>query len=183
MQTLLWFKLYLIAVVLTTVYFSSPPYFPIEISRCAASGAHHIFSMGLFESFLVYAATLKQGVPLSPLVILIWAALSIIGFFNDVDHWLIHMIGVTILVVAVALKIKEEKRSFGVFWFAFAVYFSRFIFKAQALLFLEHADDPLQHNFDIMFGHAAPLHPRTLLAFQFAGFFQWIFLAMLLYTM
>jgi hypothetical protein len=189
-ENLIWFKLYLIVIVLVTVYFSNPPYFPIEISRCAASTpfANDIFSMGLIQSFLIYAITAqKPGVPIHISFFCIWLSLSIIGLFNDVDYWIMHMFGVTALVLSILWKIHQEQRTYSLLLSAVALYMTRFIIKAHALLFLEQVPfkNLAKANFDIMFGNTVVtvMNPRTLVAFQFAGVFQWIFLGVLCWCM
>jgi hypothetical protein len=189
MGNLIWFKLYLFTVVLATLYVATPPYFPIEISRCAASNpmAHRMFSLGmliLIPVYLLTANTQKDYASMIPII----NALSLIGTFNDVDHYEIHMLGVVLLVTFVWLKLYNEKRSPTISAIGFAFYCVRFAIKLHALWFLENAASEsyamiVQRNFDIMFGHVWPRHPRTLVAFQFAGLFQWIFLGTLLYDM
>lgn len=189
MGNLIWFKLYLVTVVLATLYVATPPYFPIEISRCAASNpvAHRMFSLGMLILIPVYfltANTQKDYAYVMPIL----NALSLIGTFNDVENYELHMLGVIMFVVFVAFKIYSEKRSPTIFAIGFAFYCVRFAIKLHALWFFENAASEsyamiVQRNFDIMFGRAWLPHPRTLVAFQFAGLFQWIFLGALLYDM
>lgn len=89
-------KGHLLAVVLATqvsaLIWGKVPYFPIEISRTAASGAIPltVFRVGVASSIL----TLLLARSLNPLTCSVWLCLTVICVFDDVNFWALHMLGV-----------------------------------------------------------------------------------------
>lgn len=98
------------------------PYFPIEISRAAASNdqAHGVFVWGvisilptlLFESFYFTNASLSEkghittvtsivfGTPL-----FLWPAVLAIAWFDDRNHMFLHLAGVSVLLLLVMANV------------------------------------------------------------------------------
>lgn len=176
-------KLHIWCVVLATVWSGlyldgGVPYFPIEISRTATGPvAARIFFWGMLLIPLT-TLSLDRMLP-SRSLCCAWLGLQLITFFDDVNHWSLHMAGVAVLFLSVLVHHDHEA-----FVAAVLVYCARIVLKAWAIIVLEavfpaSVSALSDAGFGIMMGTRVPQHWATLWAFKCAGVMQWIALALL----
>src|SRR5271156_743426 len=86
--------------------YASLPYFPIEISRTAATNplSKIILLVGLVTSF-VHLPFYNRGVELY----IAWMGMVILAVFDDVTYWSIHMFGNIIMIIAGCYSIINSK--------------------------------------------------------------------------
>ncbi len=173
---------------------SNPPYFPIEISRCIASNKE---STIIFLTTVLTAATTSvfgDRITWNSSILLIFSGLIVLGAADDVSYWLLHMIGVGMVMIGILWNI--SRYNFGnyrhiLFGIAIVLYFTRLIIKAYALYqwetndfkkevfkfpinILGYPEIMKKKAFDIMYTGKTN-HPNTLKAFAYGGgVLQWI---------
>jgi hypothetical protein len=163
---------------------SSLPYFPIEISRTAASSplARVILKAG-FTS-LIGTCLLTQSLTWPRFVL--WLGLMLVAWFPDTEHMSLHMSGVAILFVASCMTLWtgwSRQRGMLVV-FAVFVYGMRIVFKWVVLWLTDprlvqfQASHGLVKGFalrnqEIMFGRES-VPPDTEAFFKLSGVLQWI---------
>ena len=166
---------------------SNPPYFPIEISRCIASNKE---STIIFLTTVLTAAITSvfiDRITWNPSILLIFSGLIVLGAADDVSYWLLHMIGVGMVMIGIVWN----NSRYTLFGIAIVLYFTRIIIKCYALYqweIHEYKKDVLRFPinilgypeimkkkaFDIMYTGKTE-HPNTLKAFQYGGgVLQWI---------
>ena len=154
---------------------SSVPYFPIEISRTAASGplALGTFRIGIGSLIL----SLVWTGHVTHITLGLWVCLSTVALFDDVSNWT-HMVGVAGIFLHMALQAlsNEPLPILG----ALVIYCLRFALDMVTLIVYE--DCPLsptqlaaKHK-EIMY-NGAPACKRpdvTLQVYRLGGVMQWI---------
>lgn len=159
------------------------PYFPIEISRMAASGpfALNIFRIGLSLPLAILLFLLEEGGYCTPRW-LAWVALQIIIWLDDVHYWGWHMVGVVLLGASAVWALYIEPAHLSIFLIAGVIWCIRLALKGMSVWFLELNDNErrISHVFDrsldIMYGIGYGMNPdpATVVCFQIAGALQWV---------
>lgn len=169
------------------------PYFPIEISRTAASGpiSSLVFRFGLFSLIV----TLLLTGTLNNQTLLLWLSLSMIALFNDKSYFWIHMLGFGIMLALSTYQAITRPLSLRLLILALSLYLLRLVGKFMVLVLLEmppcNRVDFLskeyylavyhKHMHIMYFGVKSGLrHPRiTMLIFKASAVLQWILLYVL----
>ncbi len=133
---MLYTKLYLLFTICVTViaahldFESTLPYFPIEISRVAASSKR---TLNLFRmlALTVGPVMLLLGEMKDMASCVVWLGLITLAWFDDVNHLLLHMLGVGILVIGSMLS---HKFNAGTILSALLIYGIRLVIKATVLV-------------------------------------------------
>ncbi len=163
---LVFHKLYLFVTVAYVIYKgrNDAPYFPIEISRLAASNATAgrvffwsvlalpaVYFLGLWAALYSIVTTFNAGIPFMYAAILSleknleifpyylavpWIGLLMVACFDDLNHWELHMTGLAILVVSLCTQLDIESQ-WGWLVLAGAIYGSRFIAKSLCIIWYE----------------------------------------------
>ncbi len=159
--------------VATIFQVSTPPYFPIEVSRCIASNerALHVWFAGLFASTL---AVLWEGLP-SRALALLFCALALIGYFDDVTNWTMHMLGVALLGF-VCLCLAHTKGQWLAVALAGSLYGARIVLKYCAIVWYETQSLDIARTTDVGFrimytGQCKSWQTKAV--FQTCGIMQW----------
>lgn len=166
------------------------PYFPIEISRTAASGPVALF---LF----------RAGVLTLPLTALyagcarlqfwaLWVSLLVIALYDDLRWHGMHMFGVTLLAVVFAVLARDAgPQGIHIFTIAGYLYAARLVLRFGVVLFFETPDNAtvslttlVQAGFHtltvLLVGAPACKAPAiTIAAFRLSGILQWLSFAVL----
>ena len=176
-----------VGVMLTSLFVDKKlPYFPIEVSRMAASGpvALLTFRIGCTTLFLTTWAI--DGFP-SYNIILLCVSLAVIAIFDDVRSLLGHMLGILGLAVCASIQVWSKPL---LVWTclvpAAAIYLLRVILKAYfihfwerrqpfRLLFNVHVqEENVLYGVDLMFGKRKFVYAETEMIFELGGFLQWV---------
>ena len=162
------------------------PYWPIEVSRTAASGP------AAFTVFVVGAATLGvtlyQTATLCATTAALWLALLVIALFDDVSFFEAHMGGVAALAaVAVAAAVQAGRGAVVPLGAGAALYLFRVVIKVAAVLAYERLptlDWRRPASLALVARHAQliMLHgarvcrspAETMPAFYLGGVLQWV---------
>jgi hypothetical protein len=161
------------------------PYFPIEISRMAASGplALRTFRVGL-STPLAILIIMEHGMSNGP-IWLGWLALQLIIWFDDINYWLGHMAGVTLLGMSTVWALYLEPSKWIFFTIAGLLWCLRLAFKAASVWLFELTPNEkdvfdtrlisriFDRSLNIMYGIGHAPHPLTVASFQLAGGLQW----------
>jgi hypothetical protein len=187
-------KVHLLATVLLTqmsaLIWGKVPYFPIEVSRTAASGP---IPLTIFRTGIVsIIVTLFITKSLSVQTVMVWLALSIICLFDDVNYWLIHMSGLLgLILVSLYSVYARGKSSIAPFLMALTIYGLRNVMKACLIALVEtnpkefdgiFSRQWLRFQFNrhmaIMYqGESACLYPEFIMpAFKISAVLQWVLL-------
>lgn len=132
-------KLHLLASILATQVFAlwdskNLPYFPIEISRTAASSPLATRSLQVgFSTLLVTmvlsgAATWARG--------LMWLGIMIVAFVPDTLHKVLHIVGVLVVFAAAIMDLAWTGRMYFVF-LAGLIYALRTVFLFSSLVWID----------------------------------------------
>lgn len=169
------------------------PYFPIEVSRAAASGP--VASWALRWGARTLGVTLLATDSFTATTTALWISLSAIALFDDVRFWAAHMGGVVGLFAVAILAATSRGRGAALPLLAgVLLYALRLVFKVAAIVFYEMpAAPPLQtlarllvdgetreivfrRSMAVMFhGAKACADPaHTLPMFQLGGVLQWV---------
>ena len=179
-----WAKLHILLVVCAVQHAAvfvdnALPYWPIEVSRMAASGpvALQRFQWGM----TLLGVTLLASGELSAINGALWAALVIIAWVDDVTSWAIHMVGVALMGVVVAWQVWTNARThtwaLGAAGFIYGI---RVVAKAAAVVWYElppsgvTMEAVFARSMDIMQGRAKCHAPVSLFVFQAGGVLQWV---------
>jgi hypothetical protein len=104
-------KVHLLATVLVTqalaLYEGKVPYFPIEISRTAASSPMAMRS--LTTGFATLLITLVYTHTLNAVTLTMWGGLMIVALVPDTFSWALHMLGVAIVLVAACVHVYHRR--------------------------------------------------------------------------
>lgn len=179
-------KIHLLATILVVqaiaLYEQRVPYFPIEISRTAASSQTATYAMILgFGSLLWHVPSYTAP------ALIIWVGLMIVALVPDTYSVGGHMAGVGLVFLGAIVNTHSNHGAGGWLLIAFAlvIYVLRIVFKGVALLLL---DKPTltaslqsgvvvalhQRIRDIMFGRAVDVAPALIPYFQLSGVLQWV---------
>lgn len=184
-----WVKLHLLLIVLTVQLVAlwqqeePVPYFPIEISRTAASGS---VNRWLFPLGIVSLGVTLRSRGLLRRYRLVWVALLCIACFDDKYHPVLNQVGVALLFVTLmrslllALPDDEEERlkrvrqHVLVIAAAGSIYLTRFVLKLAIvyLLELQPGDTVYERVMEIM--HHSEAVWATLAIFRLCGVMQWL---------
>ena len=164
--------------VLGTLWHAWPhvPYFPIEVSRAAAS--HPNAAAGLqFLAWLTFPFIEDRYDGLFTV------ALWVIAYFDDVDYWFVHMCGVGLLGLAVAWREYNKRDRRCDAEYALYFYLLRIPVQFYAVVVLEGAWSSTllgwpaaikEKAMDIKYqGDVACRAPSTVSLFQLVGLVQW----------
>jgi hypothetical protein len=156
------------------------PYFPIEISRSAASSviAGNIMKIG----FVTLPATMYFTSSFSFTALLLWMGLVVVAFVPDTMSLGLHMSGVALVFGAASLQMRQGT-DFILVGFGLTMYVLRIIFKAMALLARDSVlyilmaemgfiNAFILRNQSIMFG--AAVATEVLPFYQLSGVLQWV---------
>lgn len=173
-------KVHLLVTIIATqlvalFYDRKVPYFPIEISRTAASGQTSLltFRVGVLSILL----TLFWTGHLTLTTFILWIGLSIVAVFDDVSHWGLHMMGVAVVFTVMAVR-SIEHGSMPVIY-AVIIYGVRFLLDAATLVTYEKcAFSPSSFTAlhkDIMYrGAVACKRPDVVIpVYRIGGVLQW----------
>jgi len=167
---------------LAALCFSSElPYYPIEMSRIAASGA---LPLTLFRLVVLSLGIgLHMNSHLVPYTV--WVSLIVIAVFDDVIFPFLHMVGVSMLGMSALWLVYQNKPlysyNFIIVGLAACVFFLRIVAKAAAVYSLEYI-----HNIQEIPGEAMAImytgyaSRDTIMVFRICGFLQWVVFAILL---
>jgi len=107
----------IVATIVTAPFYGNPPYFPIEISRCAASGSIplSIFRVGSFSLLATIVFSDKgSGAPSSTLL---WIGMVLIASFRDEDSLTLHLLGIAIVFWAASTSVPVNVLITSTFFF------------------------------------------------------------------
>ncbi len=161
---------------------STLPYFPIEISRTAASShmAGLAFRAGAVTSFV----TLYYTDALNWVTLLLWVGLMIIAFVPDNLHFAGHMSGVGVVFVASLLQAWDRPNGLIILTVAMLLFLSRNVLKFLVLqhdsraswFSLDLYKEVTARNFAIMFSPPGQTQvaPDVLNVFRLGGVLQWV---------
>lgn len=169
------------------------PYFPIEVSRTAATTAFNrwLFPFGVL--WLVPVACVVDGATLVQLrrIAPAWLGLLLLAWFDDSHHLLLHMAGVALMLLGVVYARNYDfvwgVRRFSLWYLpvhnkyiirGVALYAFRVLLKVVTVALLESEGwSPFAIGWranEIMQGTSAALYPRvTLNVFRLCGVLQW----------
>jgi hypothetical protein len=175
--SLLFCKIFFTWAIVGIFYHATPPYFPIEISRCLASNAFVTRTFFFALAALPVAASRFDRLSLADVTrahVITYAALWAIAGFDDVEHWALHMLGVALLGVG-ALRMAWTHNKMDVIVVAGLVYASRLVLKVVVLVWFEgvrslHEIGAVAAN--IMYTGQC-VSPHTLTVFKACGVLQW----------
>jgi hypothetical protein len=159
------------------------PYFPIEVSRTAATGYYSkcVFNTGI----MTLVVTMWLGDILRLKYALLYMSLVCIAYFDDVTHWHLHMFGVALLFLGAVTLLATSTRSRDdtiTLIIAALIYLVRIALKAGVVLLFETwsaSSSPLeaiaQKCMLIMYkGEEVCLTPGvTLMIFKLCAIGQW----------
>ena len=187
-----WLKLHIAAIVASVFDAAlrvdrSVPYWPIEISRMAASGPAALWRFRVGMSLLPLTALLARTGANNILLGFAWLGLMAVVWFDDKRHWSEHMAGLYVMTAAL-FALGATKLGVGSIPVLGAVVFMSLFAKAlkvAAIVFLE-SDDYTQfltpsaigtlHTLAqrIMLGEDVARHALTRAAFRAGGVIQWL---------
>lgn len=187
-------KAHLLATILATqvsaLIWGKVPYFPIEISRTAASGPIPltIFRIGIVSVI----ATLFITKSLNIQTFVVWISLSTICLFDDVNYWALHMSGVAgLLLVSIYSIYLRGRACLAPCIMAIVIYGLRNLMKITLIALMEidkeksfkfmskeWMQDQFTRHMAIMYnGEKACLNPNYLMpAFKISAVLQWVLL-------
>jgi hypothetical protein len=161
------------------------PYFPIEISRAAADGgpaASFAFKVGfLFGPPLLLLLGLSPSISLYTFAAYI--GLQFITFFDDVQHWRVHMFGVMLMSLGAGAHIVFEKGGhINLLVVAAVVWLLRLALKFLVVVWIEQ--EPIAQagakGMYIMYTGRCKEPQVTLSVFRLCGVLQWIAFGLIL---
>ncbi len=167
---------------------ATPPYFPIEISRCIASNerATNMFFWGfIISAFVVAGGEMRHSTTTDAHKLVLYVllfALFFIGYYDDVDHWFMHMLGVALLGATAVCAAYMQNRWF-VLGLAAVLYGMRIVIKSVAVVMYESSagvtvKQVADISFRIMYTGQCDAW-QTKVAFQLGGVLQWASFAVL----
>lgn len=176
-----------IATQVSALTYGVVPYFPIEVSRTAASGR---IPLGVFRcGILSMIITLLVSHTLDWQTFAIWLSLSLICCADDVNHWFLHMAGVFSLILVAAYGIYEGGEAALVpFVVAVSLYALRLLVKFLVITFYEIWEERsfsmrflranIERHMNIMYrGAKACRRPDIVIpVFKVSGVLQWALL-------
>ena len=180
------------ALLMTYVKQTTLPYFPIEISRTAASCSMSktILQIGFLTCALSYALMEKKKYQLD--VGLILLGMVVLSLFDDVQYFRLHMTGVFLLFVGVTCNVCQKQGSWMLLLYAIFIYGLRIAMKGLVIAIYEQPDASSFIHYIQATGHThmqimyegakVCKHPEiTIPVFQIGGVMQWVcFLALTL---
>ncbi len=185
-------KLYLLFGIILTIVSahldskSKLPYFPIEISRVAASSTK---TLNLFRTtaVLVGPVMLLFGELEDTASLVVWAGLVLLAWFDDASHIVLHMCGVAILGVG---SLMSDKLNISTVAAAVIIYGARLVIKAGVLIGTGVVPinrglvvNLTSKGLDIMFNGQTNLTNKQwvliALMYKTAGVMQWIVFVLL----
>ncbi len=188
MEVLLFLYVFLVivATAAAALLYGNVPYFPIEISRLAASGhwASHIFKWGLAViPILFFVFPISSG---DPVLVFIFLNLQLVTFWNDVDHWFIHMLGVVGMGISATVHVLltwTPEKAF-ILLIAIVIWMVRLILKATMVVLYEAPEKYTPYSVgkrsvSIMYTGKCN-NPYTLQVFKLCGVLQWIVFALIM---
>ena len=154
------------------------PYWPIEVSRMAASGpvASSVFLAGA----LTLGATLHLCGQMTRMNVAMWIALVVIARFDDINHLKLHMAGVAALgAIGIASMIRNSAAILPL-TVAIALWGFRIVVKVMAVMVFERRTSIVEagkHAQTIMMQGpkgTCMLPEHTMPAFYVGGVLQWV---------
>ena len=130
-------KLHLLAAVIATqavaLYDGAVPFFPIEISRTAASSPRATNTLA--TGFATLIVTMIYTKTLDAVTFSLWLGLMVIALVPDSVSWTVHMLGVVALVAAACAHVYRRRQIALVppLLCALAIYGIRIVFKLVLL--------------------------------------------------
>ncbi len=186
MEVLIFIYVFLVIVATgaASLLYGNVPYFPIEISRLAASGriASHIFKFGLAIIPALYVLF-----PISsddPVMLFAFLSLQLVTFWNDVDHWFIHMLGVGGICISVTVHVLLTWTRVKVFILIVAavIWTVRLILKALMVVLYEKPEKYTLYSVGMTAGSIMYTgkcnNPYSLHVFRVCGVLQWVVFAL-----
>ena len=163
------------------------PYWPIEVSRMAASGPGALLWLRLSSVGLIMPLAMDNA--LSQQTLFGWVSLLVVAFVPDNWWWLGHMAGVAGLGVAAVWQAYNTSQ-WALCGVAFVVWAARLFIKTMAVIWWEQRRslfdagsvdrnrDGVQLAKQLMFGERLFRDSRTRRAFQLTGLLQWVALGL-----
>ena len=160
---------------------STLPYFPIEISRIAASSRVGKFVFQVGVATLIF--TLLLSSEFNGTTLFLYFALMLIAYFDDVNNWGLHMLGVGLLFLVGVYHLYNEGSSvLRPILVATLIYFTRLLVKmvvmcdcTQYHLFLidsEFRSSIFRQALQIMYHGSSD--PVIITTFKLCGVLQWL---------
>lgn len=153
------------------------PYWPIEVSRMAASGwlASRVFVAGA----VTLGVTMYMVDSLSAMNAAVWAAIVVIAVFDDIAYYKTHMAGVALLGVIGIAGIRGKPEATLPLVAAIMLWGFRLVLKVGAVLAYEPVHTFVQAGQlaqrIMMTGPAACANAKnTMPAFFIGGVLQWV---------
>lgn len=117
--------------IFTSLIAGNPPYFPIEISRTAATGA--LSGAILQVGSVALGPILLVSNMLNLITITLWFGLMLLTFMDDVRHHRLHTVGVIMVAISGLLQVYHTKKwqPFVIFC---AIYALRGLLKLSAVV-------------------------------------------------
>jgi hypothetical protein len=173
--------LFVLIIQSVALLYGAVPYFPIEISRTAEASPINLWLFPLCVIILPCLMLLCHEFHNKYIISLI--GLILLALFDDKRHWLMHMIGIFIMVLGtfvIILYSGEARERCMLLCCALMLYVTRVVMKAFIVATVELNTFSLQAIFiksmDIMYeGASYCQYPQyTLPVFQIGGLLQWI---------
>jgi hypothetical protein len=113
------------------------PYFPIEISRAAATSS--LAGTALQAGVTLLPITLAATRTLEGLTLVVWVGLLIVAFVPDTVHRGMHRLGVAVVLLAILLHAwRNEKADGAAIACGIVLYGLRIVLKAAAIVWFDH---------------------------------------------
>ena len=127
-------KIHILVTVIYTMYAAvfidrRVPYWPIEISRMAASGDYALYCFRLGVT-LMPATLFCENV--TPITVALWVALMAIAWIDDVTSFTGHMFGVALLGLVCVIHAYQSAQSVWIIGIAAVIFAARLGLKAAA---------------------------------------------------
>ena len=148
------------------------PYFPIEISRAMASSKEALLVIRVTSPFLWFLCQNWYDRAA-------WACFLVVAFFDDVNYWVPHMIGVAGMAAVTARLVLGTDGT--LFWIAAALYAFRAALRYASVWLVEGVPPARVHQRvrEIERTGYTP-SPFVLNAFRVSGFIQWTIVPLVL---
>lgn len=161
---------------ITSIFYGGIPYFPIEISRSAASPyANIVFKIGVLSLFptLVYEKMYH--------LIGVWIGVLIAAFFDDVNYWTLHTFGVAMIFFSPIPFLNLSHVTFRerllMLMVGFVIFVVKISFKFLAIWIIElngelNVTKIFYTGLQVMYNGSK--NPGVVVIFQMTGVLQWL---------
>jgi len=98
---------------------------------------------------------------------------SMVAYYPDHTHWLLHMLGLFIMLIGIFLEAARSYKALLLFFLACVIFVARIVLKLAAIYLWEDSD--WIRYMKIMYDQNAAQDQRTIFVFSYGGgVLQWI---------